>query len=166
MAAGQPYNIVPSPPNTIRSVEGGLLSYVSDISLADNAFVLGIDWLVDLDQTDDFIGKAALAKIKTDGPERLLVGVELHGSPLEAPNSEFWPVHSGDEKIGHVTRCVFSPRLKRNIGFANVPVAAAKIGSELTIKAPLGDRKASVCEFPWFRAQKKMRAEFWEVTQA
>ena len=166
MAAGQPYNIAPSPPSTIRSVEGGLLSYVSDISLADNAFVLGIDWLVNLDQPDDFIGKKALAKIKADGPERLLVGIELHGNPLEIPNQEFWPVHSGDEKIGHITRCVFSPRLKKNIGFANVPVASARIGTELTIKTPDGDRKASVCEFPWVSAQKKMREEFWQVAQA
>jgi glycine cleavage system aminomethyltransferase T len=163
MLAGQPYRIVPSPPNTIRSVEGGLLSYASDITRADNAYILGIDWLVDLDQPDDFIGKSALAEVEADGPERLLVGVELHGNPLEAPNSEFWPVHTGDTKVGHITRCVFSPRLKKNIGFANVPVVSVEIGSELTIKSPDGDRKATVCEYPWFPAQKKMREEFWET---
>lgn len=161
MAAGQPYNIAPSPPNTIRSVEGGLLSYASDISLADNAYIFGIEWLVDLDQPDDFIGKKALAKIKADGPERMLVGVELHGQPLDEPNSEFWPVHENDTEVGHITRCVFSPRLNKNIGFANVPIANAKIGSELSIKSADGDRKATVCEVPWFPAQKKMREEFW-----
>lgn len=166
MAAGQPYSIAPSPPNTIRSVEGGLMSYASDMTRVDNAYILGIDWLVDLDQPDHFIGKSALAKVKADGPERLLVGVELHGNPLEAPNSEFWPVHAVDTKVGHITRCVFSPRLKKNIGFANVPVASAEIGSELTIKIPGGDRKATVCKYPWFPAQKKMREEFWQAAQA
>ena len=162
MTAGQPYKIAPSPPDMIRSVEGGLLSYASDLTLADNAYVLGIDRLVDLDQPDDFIGKSALARIWEEGPERLLVGVELHGEPLDAPNTEFWPVYRGDADVGHITRCVFSPRLKKNIGFANVPISATKIGSTLTVKSPNGDRKATVCEYPWFPAQKKMREEFWK----
>ncbi len=116
MEAGKPYNIAPTPPSTIRSVEGGLLSYNSDISLADNPFILGIDWLVNFDQPDDFIGRKALEKIKANGAERLLVGVELHGNPLDASNTEFWPVTAAGNNIGHVTRCVFSPRLKKNIG--------------------------------------------------
>ena len=39
MEAGKPYDIKPAAPNTIRSIEGGLLSYVSDITLNDNPFV-------------------------------------------------------------------------------------------------------------------------------
>ena len=133
MEAGKPYDIAPTPPSTIRSIEGGLLSNFSDISLADNPFMLGIDWLVNLDRPDDFIGRKALEKIKTDGLERLLVGVELQGDPLDAANTEFWEVSLGEQTIGHVTRCVFSPRLKKNIGFANVPVEHADIGTELTV---------------------------------
>ncbi len=161
MEAGKPYDIAPTPPSTIRSIEGGLLSNFSDISLADNPFMLGIDWLVNLDRPDDFIGRKALEKIKTDGLERLLVGVELQGGPLDAANTEFWEVSVGEQTIGHVTRCVFSPRLKKNIGFANVPVKHADIGTELTVTTPLGNKKATVCEAPWFPAQKKLREEFW-----
>ena len=163
MEAGRPYNIAPTPPCTIRSVEGGLLSYISDISLDDNPFLLGIDWLVNLEQPVDFIGRAALEKITTRGPERLLAGVELQGDPLAGPNAEFWPVSIGEQTIGHLTRCVFSPRLSKNIGYVNVPVEHAEIGTELTVATPLGDRKAIVCEAPWFPPQKKMREEFWNV---
>lgn len=163
MEAGKPYDIAPTAPSTIRSVEGGLLSNISDISLADNPFILGIDWLVSFDQPDDFIGRKALERIKTDGPERLLVGVELQGDPLDTTNTEFWPVSVGKQTIGHVTRCVFSPRLNKNIGFANVPIEHADIGTDLTVTTPLGDKKATVCEAPWFPAQKKIHEEFWNV---
>ena len=163
MEAGKPYDIAPTAPSTIRSVEGGLLSNISDISLADNPFILGIDWLVNFDQPDDFVGRKALERIKRNGPERLLVGVELQGDPLDATNTEFWAVSVGKQTIGHVTRCVFSPRLKKNIGFANVPIEYAGIGTGLTVTTHLGDKRATVCEAPWFPAQKKMHEEFWNI---
>jgi len=161
MEAGKPYDIAPTPPSTIRSVEGGLLSYISDIALTDNPFILGIDWLVNFDQPDDFVGRKALENIKADGPDRLLVGIELHGEPLDGCNAEFWSVSVAEKDIGHVTRCVFSPRLKKNIGFANIPVGHTDVGTELNVSTPMGVRLATVCEAPWFPAQKKMRDEFW-----
>ena len=154
MDAGKAYGITPTPPSTIRSVEGGLLSYASDLTRADNPFILGLDWLVDFDQPDDFIGKQALLKIKAAGVERRLAGVEIHGEPLLAGNEEFWKVSDGDQEIGHLTRCVHSPRLKKNIGFVNVPIQFAKIGTELVLAAPSGDMQATVCKSPWFPAQK------------
>ena len=163
MEAGKLYDIVPTAPSTIRSVEGGLLSYISDMSLADNPFLLGIDWLVSFDQPDDFVGRKALEKIKSDGPDRLLAGVELRGDPLDDTNTEFWPVSIGEQTIGHITRCVFSPRLKKNIGFANIPVEHAGIGTELSVATPLGIMKATVCDAPWFPAKKKMHEEFWNA---
>ena len=166
MEAGKPYNITPTPPSTARSVEGGLLSYGSDISLSDNPFMLGIDWLVNFDQPDDFVGRKALEKIKANGADRILVGFELEGDPLEANNAEFWPASVDEQKIGHVTRCVFSPRLKRNIGFANVPVSHAEIGTKLAVTTPMGIQKATVCEAPWFPPQKKLHEKFWSETSS
>ena len=156
MEAGKPYNIAPATPSAIRSVEGGILSYVSDITRDDNPFVLGFDRLIDLDQTDDFVGKAALKKIKADGVKRRLVGVDIDGEPFAASNDQFWPVSTGGKKIGHVTRCLYSPRLERNIGFANVSVEHADSGTRLVLETPDGERDATVCEVPWFPAQKKI----------
>ena len=161
MDAGKPYGIAPIAPSTIRSVEGGLLSYVSDITRADDPFILGMDHLIDLDQPADFIGKEALQKIKADGPKRLLVGIELAGDLLERSNDEFWDVVAEGQKIGHVTRVIYSPRLKKNIGFANLPRTHADIGTELTAVTSRGERDLTVCDSPWFAPQKKMREEFW-----
>jgi glycine cleavage system aminomethyltransferase T len=159
MAAGKPYNIVATPPSVIRSVEGGLLSYASDITLQDNPYVIGMDRFVDFEQAGDFIGREALKRISVDGPTRRLVGIEIHGDALQVPNEEFWDVIDGDKKIGHVTRCVYSPRLERNIGWANVATGLAEVGTGLIVVSPQGDRSATVCEAPWFKPQIRIPDE-------
>jgi len=159
MEAGKPFNIAPTAPSTIRSIEGGLLSYASDISLADNPYVIGMGGFVDFDQPGDFVGKAALQEIAAAGTERRLVGVEIGGDALDTPNEEFWDVSVADKKIGHITRCTHSPRLEKNIGWANVAIEYVDIGTELVVTSPSGDRNAVVCEAPWFKPQIKIPDE-------
>ena len=156
MEAGEPYGIKPTAPNSIRSIEGGLLSYVSDMTLNDNPFVIGMDKFVNLDQADDFIGKAALTKIKAQGVKRRLIGFEMPGDPLVGSNEHFWTVLKDSKKIGHVSRCVFSPRLEKNIGWANVAVEQSDVGTEIVIETASGVRPAVVCEAPWFPPQIKI----------
>jgi len=156
MAAGKPYDIAPAAPSTIRSIEGGLLSYVSDITLADNPYVIGMDRFVDFEQPADFIGKDALRKIGERGPKRRLVGIEIQGRALATPNEEFWDVLDGGNRIGHVTRCTHSPRLDKNIGWANVPVEFSEVGTKLIVDSPDGEISATVCKAPWFPPQTKI----------
>ena len=159
MAAGQPCNIAPAAPSTIRSIEGGLLSYVSDITLADNPYVIGMGRFVDFDQPGDFVGKAALQAINADGAKRRLVGIEIEGEPLLSPNEEFWDIDVDGSKVGHVTRCAHSPRLDRNIGWANVAVEFSNLGTRLSVASPTGNRPAVVCEAPWFKPHTKIPDE-------
>jgi glycine cleavage system aminomethyltransferase T len=82
-----------------------------------------------------------------------LVGIQIQGDALAAPNEEFWDITDGNSKIGHVTRCAHSPRLEKNIGWANVTVEFAEAGTELFVISPQGARPATVCEAPWFKPQ-------------
>lgn len=156
MQAGKPYNIKPAAPNTIRSIEGGLLSYISDMALTDNPYVIGMDRFVNLDQDDDFIGKEALRRIKAEGVKRRLVGVEISGEPLVGSNEHFWSIAKHGEKVGHITRCVYSPRLEKNIGWANVAIECADIGTELVVDTSVGARNAAVCGAPWIKSETKI----------
>ena len=155
MAAGEEFNIVPAAPNTIRSIEGGLLSYFSDMRRVDNPYTFGLDRLVDLDKKAEFIGREALRKIKNEGDIRRLVGIEIEGEPI-SHNESFWPVLENGERTGHVSRCVWSPRLERNIGFANVPAELTAIGTHLTLGIPDGEARATVVQAPWFKAEKEL----------
>lgn len=153
MEAGKEYNIAPAAPNTIRSIEGGILSYFSDIRAEDNAYTIGLGRLVNLDKKANFIGRDALRRIHAEGYHRRLVGIEIDTAPIRH-NESFWKISSKDQIVGHVSRCVYSPRLKRNIGFANVPEELSSIGTGLVIETPDGPAHAEVVKSPWFQAQK------------
>ena len=153
--AGQEFNIAPAAPNCIRSIEGGLLSYVSDITRDDCPFTIGLARLVDVDQDVDFIGKEALKKIKESGPSRQLVGIEIEDNPITVPPENPWPIlDSKGMIVGHVSRCIYSPRLGKNIGFANVPVSISSLGTTIKIAAPDRNLNAKVSKFPWIPAER------------
>ncbi len=152
MQVGKKYNIAPTSPNTIRSIEGGLLSYCSDITANDNPWTVGMGNFVHFDRAGDFIGQKALRKISEEGTQRLLVGVEIDGAPITG-NDAPWTINNKGEKVGHVSRCCYSPRLKKNIGWANLPVELSAIGTTLILATPDGEKTATVCEAPWIKSK-------------
>ena len=81
--AAKEFNGAVIAPNTIRTIEGGLLSYQSDFGREHNPFTIGLDRLVDLNQDIDFIGKEALKKIKAEGISEKLVGVEIDAGAIQ-----------------------------------------------------------------------------------
>ena len=153
MAAGEEFDIAPAAPSMIRSIEGCLLSYFSDIRRLDNPYTFGLDRLVDLDKKADFLGREALRRIRANGNIRRLVGIEIEGEPI-SHNEAFWHLVENGERIGHVSRCVWSPRLERNIGLANVPADKTEPGSRVAVRSPRGLLAATVVKTPWFKAQK------------
>ena len=156
MAAGKPFSIGPGTPSQIRRIEAGILSYGTDMTLATNPFEIGMDRLVDLEQDTDFIGKAALTKIKAEGVKRLLTGVEIDGERLAASNEEHWPLTTGGRRVGEITSCVYSPRLEKNIGLAMIERDVAAPGAALTVDAPWGHLSATTAAIPFFDPEKKI----------
>jgi aminomethyltransferase len=151
MQVGKKHKIAPSAPSTIRSIEGGLLSYCSDITVNDNPWTVGMGKFVNFDRAGDFIGREALRKISKEGTQRLLVGVEIDGVPIDG-NDALWPVTDKGVKVGHVSRCCYSPRLQKNIGWANLPLELTTVGTPLNLVTPSGDKTVTVCEAPWIKS--------------
>jgi aminomethyltransferase len=149
MAAGKPFGLVPTGPSDIRRIEAGILNYGIDMTLDTNPYELGLERLVDLDKAADFIGRGALKTIKANPLKKKLAGLEIQGAPMEM-NMTRYPVKSG----GHVTSLVYSPRLKKNIGYALVPVEYAAPGTRLEIEAPEGMRRATVVPMPFIDPDK------------
>ena len=132
-----------------------MLSYGSDFGREHNPFTIGLDRLVDVDQDIDFIGKEALKKIKKNGASSKLIGVEMDGSPIDKVPENFWPVlDKNGKKVGRLSRCFYSPRLKKNIGLAIVDTSASEEGNQLLIDSPLIKYNAVICKLPWFPAEK------------
>lgn len=155
MAAGAPFGISPAAPSRIRRIEAGILDFGADMDASTNPFEVGLDRLVDLDGDADFIGKAALRRIKTEGVTRKVAGVEIHGEPLSS-NEHPWPLHHGARRVGQITSCVYSPRLAKNIGLAMLALARTDPGTELTVETPGGTRAATVVEKPFVDPKKTL----------
>ena len=158
MAAGQPFGLKPGHTSTIRRIEGGMLSYHADMDNQTNPFELGLDRLVALDGDAEFVGKAALKRIRAAGVTRRQVGVVIDGPALPAPNTRFWELRVQDEIVGKVTSAVYSPRLEKNIALAMVTVGHDALGTQLEVALPDGARLATVVEKPFYDPKKKITA--------
>ena len=164
MAAGAPFGLKPGHTSSIRRIEGGMLSYHADADNKTNPFELGLDRLVNLDIEAEFIGKAALRRIKKQGPSRKQVGLIIDGEPLQGPNTAFWDILKDGVTIGKVTSAIYSPRLKKNIALAMITAQSAVLGSEVKVvnKSGIvneaGTVSATIVERPFYDPNKKLAA--------
>ena len=154
MAAGRPHNIRPTGPSDIRRVEAGILNWGADFTLENNVYEVGLERLVDTDKRGPYIGREALRRIKDEGVSRKLAGIEIEGARIEF-NSTKWPARAGNQVVGPVTSALWSPRLKKNVGYAMLPIAHSSAGTVLNVELPGGDvRRATVVPMPFVDPQK------------
>jgi aminomethyltransferase len=148
--AGRPHGIAVTGPSDIRRVEAGILGYGADISLDTNPYEASLEWMLEPEKAADFIGKAALRRIKQEGVARRLVGIELACDPLPSGSFEGrWPAFEGGAEIGEVTVALYSPRLEKNIGYAKVPTRLTALGASFDVETPTGRARATVVKKPF-----------------
>ena len=158
MAAGASFGLKPGHTSSIRRIEGGMLSYHADADITTNPYELGMDRLINPDMEADFIGKAALCKIRDEGVSRKQVGLRIEGNALKGPNTSFWHAIKDGVPVGKVTSAIYSPRLEQNIALAMVAIDHAGLGMELDIAMPQGLVKATVVEKPFYDPKKQLAA--------
>ncbi len=157
LEVGKPYNVRPTGPSDIRRVEGGILNWGADMTYENNAVELGLERLVDFTLPEDAcISVAALKKIKAAGVKQKLVGVEIDGENFPMLNTVKWPAHGADggAVIGKVTSAIYSPRLKKNIGYCWMPTEMAKDGTKVKVETEWGSRTATVVPKPFVDPDK------------
>jgi aminomethyltransferase len=155
--AGREFGIRPVAPVEARRIEAGIFNYGSDMTIANNPFeVMGLERLVE-DQEADYIGKAALERIRREGVSRKLVGIESTNSALAYEIAEKRPVLHRGEPVGTLTDLIWSPRLEKNIGYVWLPIELSNPGTELEIVAPDGELwSAKSAAIPFLDATKKV----------
>ena len=158
--AGRAHGMHVIGPCHIRRIEGGILAHGADITFDTNPFEVGMgyDWMVNLDQDADFVGKEALARIKAEGVHRKLAGVEIGGAPLGSYNDgsmiDVFPVYHDGSRVGEVTSACHSPRLEKNIGYAMLPIELTELGTVVEVETPAGRVAAVVVPKPFIDPTK------------
>jgi aminomethyltransferase len=162
LEAGKPHGLEVIGPCHIKRIEAGILALGADMWFDTNPYEvdMGYEWMVDLEQEADFVGKEALRRIKAEGISRKLVGVEIGGKQLGAYNDgsmiDFFPVYSDGRQVGRVTSACHSPRLEKNIGYAMVPIELAELGTELEVETPTEKTSAVVVRRPFIDPEKEV----------
>lgn len=153
LEAGNDEGIVPAglgARDTLR-FEAGLPLYGQEIDKDITPLEAGLGFCVKLTK-NDFIGKEALAKQKSEGLKRKSVGFEMVDRGI--PRSHY-DVYADGKKIGYVTTGSFSPTLKKNIGLALIEADYAKIGTEIEISIRGKNLKAQIIKKPFYSKKYK-----------
>jgi glycine cleavage system aminomethyltransferase T len=158
LEAGDEFGIRVAAPSMAKRIEAGMMNYGSDITIENNPFqIMGLERLVE-EQPQDYIGKAALERIRCEGVKDRLVGIELEGDALELDPADFWPVFHDGREVGRITDAVWSPRLKRNIGYVWVPVELAEPGTGLDVESQHGPLVGTTAAIPFVDPKKEIPA--------
>ncbi len=130
VAAGNPYDLMNITTDVIITSlprEKGFV-LMSDLEGA-NPLETGAGWAVDWSK--DFIGKAALEKVKESGAKRSLLGFTVDDDAAEIePGSE---VSVDGQVAGKVTTFTYGFTVEKNIGFVLVDNDKAKVGDSAKI---------------------------------
>jgi aminomethyltransferase len=151
--AGKPLGLRPvglGARDTLR-LEARLSLYGNDIDETTNPLEAGLSWVVKLEK-GDFIGRAALTKIKNEPLPRKLVGFEMtgrgvarHGYPLrDAAGSEIGVCTSGSP----------GPTVGKNIGLGYLPSARAEVGTGFLVDCRGKNVDAIVVKTPFYKRAK------------
>lgn len=147
--AGQPYAIGNGGPTSPERTESGLVSCGSDSDDTTNPFEVRLGKYIDLDVADDVVGIKALRLIKAQGPKRHQLGLALEGNIADPLSFHWEDILVDGKKVGDMTQCVWSPRLRRNIGYALIS-CSCKVGDSVTLLRSAGrEIKAILVDLPF-----------------
>ena len=146
--AGQPWDIGVGTPNLSERVESGLLSYGGDTDDRTNPFEVRLGRYVDLDLADHVLGIPALRRIHASGSRRHQLGVVLEGNKPTTLSFVWHPILQNGRKVGDLTNCTWSYRLKQNIGFALISSECAA-GDAVEVVKDGEQEKGTLTELPF-----------------
>lgn len=144
--AGRDLGVRAGCPNLIERVEGGLLSYGSDMTAANNPFEAGLGKYVT--SRADYIGRTALDRIRAEGHMREIRAISIDGPPLP-PCDRPWALAADGSAAGQVTSAAYSPDFGTNVAIGMVERAFWTAGTRLSVDTPGGKRMATVQERFW-----------------
>ncbi len=146
--AGQPYGIGPGAPATAERTESGLVSVGGDTDDHTNPFEVRMEKYVNLDVPDDVLGIGALRQIQREGVKRHQLGLILEGDTPEPLGFKHEDIMVRGQKAGVMTNCVWSPRMKANIGYALISIDH-RVGDLVEIARPSGVTAAKLVDLPF-----------------
>ena len=134
--------------DTLR-MEAGMPLYGHELSEDVDSLTAGQAWCVDLSK--DFIGAAAMAKLKEEGLRRQLVGLELDGRRIAR---QHYKIFRADDEVGEITSGTLSPTLGKSIAMGFVRSEDSATGTALKVQISGKRVPARIVPLPFYKRAK------------
>ena len=147
--AGEPFGLKPcglGSRDTLR-LEAGMPLYGNELDRDHNPYEANMGWAVKLEK-GEFVGRAALARIRERGARRRLVGLLMRDNAVARHG---YQVRIPEGGTGVVTSGTASPTLHEKIAMAYVPTQAASIGAEVEVLVRDRPYHAEQVKLPFYR---------------
>ncbi|MFF3768146.1 glycine cleavage system aminomethyltransferase GcvT [Streptomyces sp. NPDC001922] len=151
-AAGTGHGLLPcglASRYTLR-LEAGTPSCGRELTARATPFEAGLGGLVTFGKPGGFVGEAALAARREQGPTRVLVGLASTGRRAPRTGCAVLAPDTG-EHIGEVTSGALSPTLGHPVALAYVQTDRSAPGTEVLVDIRGGHEHARVVELPFHR---------------
>ena len=146
--AGEDLNVRPGCPNLIERIEGGLLSYGNDMTIANTPYEAGLGKFCKGPAAEGCIGADVLRKEQEQGPKQQIRGLAISGAAVPSCQNP-WDILQAGQKVGQVTSAAWSPDLNINVAIGMVERAHWDVETKLSVMAPDGLREAVVRKLPF-----------------
>lgn len=142
--AGKEYGVVPYGLDVLDTLryEKGFIFFGYEVTEKNNPFECGLDRWIRFEK-NNFLGKAALLKIRTDGPKQKLVGLEVDGEGTVKPDLT---VKLNGRSIGTTLLSFQGLTIRKNITWAFVEATDAKFGTKVQIEGDSHMRDATIID--------------------
>ncbi len=142
MEAGRDLDVHAGCPNLIERIEGGLLSYGNDMTRSNTPHECGLGRFCSTQTAIGCVGRDALLRVAQEGPIRQVRALSITGDL--PPCDRLWPVLAGDERVGQVTSCAWSPDFQTNVAIGMVRMTHWDPGTQLSVETQSGRFDAEV----------------------
>ena len=131
----------------LARVEAALLFYPFDMPEGDTTpWEVNMHWAVDINKTADYIGKAAVLRLR--GRERFRqAGLAVDHSDAVPAGSE---IFMGRDKVGIVTSSSYSRFLMQSLAMVHLVPTATHLGTRVSVRTEAGERSARVVRTPFY----------------
>lgn len=148
MEAGKSMDVHAGCPNLIERIEGGLLSFGSDMTDDNTPHECGLGRFCNTLTAIGCIGRDALLRVSQEGPVKQIRAISISGDPVP-PCDRYWPLLAKGKAIGRVSSAAWSPDFDTNVAIGMVRMTHWDAGTELEVDLPTGMRPATVQDSFW-----------------
>ncbi len=137
--AGEDLDVRSGGPNGIERIEGGLLSFGSDITTEHTPLEAGLGKYCQLEADTECLGLSALRA--SPQPQRQVRALQIEGDRVPSL-TVFWPLlDDAGHTVGRVSSAAWSPDFASNIAIGMVDQSHWSQGSRLHAQLPGGERR-------------------------